>query len=162
MLKTYFNLQFELNTESKVGYEPTWKDKVERWYQLDETSLLLCEAISNWQKNDLLKPFERIIYLAQGASNLADADFASSSTASPAKFVYTLPNISPSVFIQLLNWSGPVVCFSPVDLEKSLKFSFNLAETQAVKTQQSTFILYTNPSLNEQGYRVVYGAFVTG
>lgn len=161
MLNEYFDLKFEMNLESKVGYEPIWKDKVERWYQLDEASFILCEAVSNWQKSDLLKPFDRIIYLAQGASNLADADFACSSATSPAKFVYTLPNIAPSVFIQLLSWSGPVVCISPVDLEKSLKFSFNLAKIEAVKTQKSTFILYTNPSLNEHGYRVVNGAFVT-
>lgn len=161
MLNSYFDLKFEFNINKNVAYEPVWKDNVERWYQLDEASFLLCEAISDWQKQNLLKPFDRIIYLAEGGSNLADADFVGIQIPSPAKFVYTLPNIAPSVFLQLLKWRGSVVCISPVELEKSLKFSFNLAKSLAENSKQNTFILYSNPSLNERGYRVVYGAFVT-
>lgn len=161
MFENQFDLKFEFNFKNPIGYEPSWKDKVERWYQLDEASFLLCEAISSWQQKDLLRPFSRVIYLSEGGSNLADADFASSVTPSPSKFVYTLPNIAPSVFIQLLGWSGPILCLSPVDIQKSLKFSLKLAKNQKAVTNQNTLILYTNPCLNEHGYRVVYGAFVT-
>lgn len=95
--------------------QPEWKDLVERWYQLDQSSLVLCQAIYSWSLAETnLKNIEAIIYLFDHGSNVADRDFTqyrdNGSAASPSKFVYTLPNIPIMVVQQMLKISVPTFC----------------------------------------------------
>jgi hypothetical protein len=89
---------------------PAWAEKIDRWYQLDEISFTLCEAIHAW---DYLKTFTRpdvVLIALLGASNTSDFDFASTGANSPSKFVYTLPNVCASVLFQLLKLDGKIFC----------------------------------------------------
>ncbi len=150
-----FSYQFDPAKRLVAGYEPSWKDRIDRWYQLDENSFLLCEAVFEWSKSDSLA-FDEFIFLSDGGSNLADAEFVATSPASPAKFVYTLSNIAPSVVSHLLGWSGPLVCFS-VDMQDqtTLPRAIELAQKKSKAESKRTFILHSIARLNEQGYRVV-------
>lgn len=90
--------------------EPPWSAKIDRWYQLDEVCYAFCEALHQWQYlEDLPRP-EVILLALPGASNVADQDFVASNATSPAKFVYTLPNIAAAVILQMLGFSCKVYC----------------------------------------------------
>ncbi len=143
--------------------EPAWKDLIDRWYQLDETSFALCEAAFGWQQLNLLKKFDELIFLSPGGSNLADADFVAMTPASPSKFVYTLANIAPSVLCHLLRWSGPVYCYCPGNLteqQETLRGALQIAQAKAKRSHTVTFIIEAIPYLNANGYRDVNGYFV--
>jgi hypothetical protein len=90
--------------------EPEWSAQVERWYQLDTPAYILTETY--WRLRDKLPPQspEWLLLASPGASNLTDAQFASTSAASPAKFVHTLPNIRSASLLQVMHWSGKVLC----------------------------------------------------
>lgn len=92
-----------------ITMEPEWAGRVERWYQLDAPAYGLTEAYWRHRENLSIKP-EWIFLASAGASNPTDAQFAQSPQASPAKFVHTLPNIRSAALLQVMNWSGPVLC----------------------------------------------------
>lgn len=97
-----YNFSFPLKTE------PEWAQKVERWYQLDAPAMGLAEVY--WRHRARLVDSPAWILLASpGASNSTDFQFATTAP-SPAKFVHTLPNIRSAALLQLMNWSGPVLC----------------------------------------------------
>lgn len=143
---TQFNTQVQVDIRS----EPLWKDRVERWTQLDEVSFALCEAISQWEQKDL--PFPNLILLAmEGLSTRADFEFASSGAHSPAKFVYTLPNICISVLFQMLKTHTKVFCLSAGSKTQAL------AEEQARKFKPAygTIWILSSPPQLEKGSRTV-------
>jgi hypothetical protein len=153
--------QFRPFEQGVVMPEPEWKSKIDRWYQLDETSFSFCEALYSWEQTDQMQRFDQIIYVCEQASNAADADFVASGALSPSKFIYTLPSIGPSVVAQLLNWYGPVYCFPVTStLDSTMNLAYKMAENRMIKFKQSTLILQNSPCLNKQGFRTVKGYFV--
>lgn len=153
--------QFKPFDVGAVVPEPIWKSKIDRWYQLDETSFSFCEALQSWVNSNQMQRFDQIIFVCDQASNAADADFVASDALSPSKFIYTLPSIGPSVVAQLLNWHGPVYCF-PVtsSVDSTMNLAYKMAQNRMLKFKQSTLILQNSPCLNEHGYRSVKGFFV--
>jgi hypothetical protein len=130
--------------------EPAWKNKVDRWYQLDEMSYAFCVALHEWNYlNQTTAPPDVILLAIAGASNVADQDFISSGAQSPAKFVYTLPNISASVIFQMLGFSGKVFCFNKGS--ETLKFSLDEAATMAKYGKKVwVFASALSPSMQER------------
>lgn len=105
MRLNYFSFEFTY----PISKEPEWAAKVERWYQLDAPAYGLTELY--WRNRTSLPDSPEWIFLASpGASNPTDAQFAKSAAPSPAKFVHTLPNIRSAPLLQVMNWSGPVLC----------------------------------------------------
>lgn len=98
---------------------PEWAPLVERWYQLDAPSYLLCQTY--WEsKNRLGSPPELILLNSPQSSFATDKGFCQS--LSPSKFVHTLPNVRSSAFLQVIEWRGPL--FSFVDEKaKILKYA---------------------------------------
>jgi hypothetical protein len=90
--------------------EPEWKDKVDRWYQLDAAAFGLAQAGWAWRKQRLTHPPSLILLASPGASNATDRQFALTGATSPARFVHTLPNVRSSSLCQVLDWAGPVLC----------------------------------------------------
>jgi hypothetical protein len=89
--------------------EPEWSSLVERWYQLDTPAYVLAETY--WRlRTRLPQPPEWLLLSSPGASNLTDSQFAASAAPSPAKFVHTLPNIRSASLLQVMRWSGKVLC----------------------------------------------------
>ena len=155
---------FDPKNKGRSDAEPEWKNKIDRWYQLDEISFALCEAAFAWQQTGNLKSFDELIFLSEGGSNLADAEFVATQPTSPSKFVYTLANIAPSVFCHFLNWSGPVFCFCVFKNEfgeTTKKRALEMAFKKYEVNQTKTLILESIPRLNANGYRDVYGYFVS-
>ncbi len=104
---------------------PAWSSQIDRWSQLDETCFTFCEALHTWNYlAELTKPDLIFLVLPQ-ASNEADMDFVRSGALSPAKFVFTLPNICASVLLQMIDFSGPTFCISKG--ADSLRFAHNEA-----------------------------------
>ncbi|HRO67092.1 MAG TPA: hypothetical protein PL182_05975 [Pseudobdellovibrionaceae bacterium] len=135
---------------------PVWAHKVDRWHQLDEVSFAFCEALSRW--NDLKEePKPDLILLAlEGASNVADSDFVRSGARSPAKFVYTLPNICMAVIFQFLNLKSRVFCLSrgkdtPAFAREEARFF-----AQAGKT---VWVFSSSPLLEQGSRRVNFECF---
>jgi hypothetical protein len=130
--------------------QPEWKDLVDRWYQLDQTSLALCQGIYNWSKvENRLSTTSAIIYFFDKGSELADRDFVhgiiSGLGASPSKFVYTLPNIPMMIVQQMLKISVPVFNF-----DQSSKL--NIKEiTQALSLQFNDLMIISlkNPQIKD-------------
>ncbi|HEX4923466.1 MAG TPA: hypothetical protein VFV50_05250 [Bdellovibrionales bacterium] len=91
-----------------VNREPTWKAKVPRWSQLDAPAYGLAEAFTVWR--DQLKRPDLILLASPGASNETDRKFTRTGASSPSLFVHTLPNIRCSPMLQVMEWSGPVLC----------------------------------------------------
>lgn len=91
-----------------TGREPAWKAKVPRWSQLDAAAYGLAEAFTSW--NGQLQRPQLIVLASPGASNETDRRFTKSGASSPSLFVHTLPNIRCSPLLQVMEWSGPVLC----------------------------------------------------
>ena len=130
---------------------PEWASKIDRWYQLDELSYSFCEAIHNW---NYLKEFpqpDQVILAIEGACNVADFDYAHTKPSSPAKFVYTLPNICSSVIFQLIGFQGKVICLNQG------KHTLNFAQTEATQLANAgkTVWLFSSPSELESGKRKI-------
>lgn len=86
---------------------PAWAAKVERWYQLDEPAFRLCDLRAH-----LPSTTPDVLLLASpGGCNATDRAFVNTGAASASKFVHTLPNIRSSPLLQVLGWTGPVLCF---------------------------------------------------
>lgn len=92
-----------------LASEPEWAAKVERWYQLDAGSFALTETF--WRHQQSLEILPKWMLLASPlASNVTDRQFVASGASSPAKFVHTLPNIRSASLLQVMGWTGPVLC----------------------------------------------------
>jgi hypothetical protein len=89
--------------------EPLWKNKVDRWYQLDASAYGLAEFYQQYASELGTHP-DLIVLASPAASNLTDRQFVSLGAQSPAKFVHTLPNIRISPLCQVMAWNGPVLC----------------------------------------------------
>ena len=121
---------------------PDWAARVERWTQLDEVTFCFCESLHRW---DYLKDQKRPgkIFLAiEGASNLADFEFVQSKALSPAKFVYTLPNVCLAVLLKLVEFQGPAFCFHKG--RESILFA--RAEAQAFANHGESVWLFASPA----------------
>ena len=134
---------------------PAWAQKIDRWYQLDETSFAFCEALHHWNYlQDHPKP-QQVLLALEGASNLADfefaADFALNRAMSPSKFVYTLPNVCASVLFQLLEISAPVFCLN----QGRETLAFAQAEARELAKQVPTVWLFSSSHVLENGHRKV-------
>lgn len=101
-----------LQKRLEPNFEPAWKDQVERWYQLDELGFAFCEAIHEWEYLKAFPKPDLILLALEEASNPADKDYVLTGGQSPAKFVYTLPNISAAIIFQMLKINGKVYCLS--------------------------------------------------
>lgn len=111
-----------------------WHDYVERWYQLDEAAQSLCATY--WEKRLELSPAPDWIILASpGASNHTDREFVTAEVPSPAKFVHTLPNVRGAALLQLMQWSGPVLCIQkdPETLETALREAQALSRSESAR-----------------------------
>jgi len=126
--------------------EPAWAGHVERWYQLDAASFVLADAYWNY-KTYLKDPPNWLILASPGASNVTDAQFAAA-PASPAKFVHTLPNVRGVALLQLMKWSGQVVCLQkdPGTVTFALGEALRLAETEDTRVWVAS--VYSN-TINE-------------
>ncbi len=136
----------DLEKRNQVGTEPGWSTKIDRWYQLDELGFSFCEALQEW---NYLESFPRpdMIFLAiEGASNVADYDFVATGSQSPAKFVYTLPNISAAVIFQILKLNGKVYCLSAG--ADTLKI--NLQEAQNFAAAGKKVWIFSSPAQTDQ------------
>ena len=138
-----------IDIENKT--EPPWSSKIDRWYQLDEVSHAFCEALHRWNYlEDMPRP--DVIFLAlPGASNLADLEFAKAGASSPAKFVYTLPNICAAVILQLLGHRGKIYCINQG--EQTLAFAKN--EASAFAKNGAKAWLFSSPAILKDGHREV-------
>ncbi len=111
-----------------------WQERVERWYQLDDAAKILCETY--WQKREELGANPDWLILASpGASNQTDHKFVSAPTPSPATFVHTLPNIRGAPLLQLMQWTGPVLCIQkdPNTLTSALAEAMALARSEEAR-----------------------------
>lgn len=91
--------------------EPAWKDLVERWYQLDQASKVLCQATYEWMQNGAtFDQADAMVYIFDQGSNQADFEFVQSQAISPAKFVYTLPSVPVTMVQQMLKMSVATYC----------------------------------------------------
>ncbi len=108
---------------------PAWADHAERWYQLDPAAFALADAYWTF-RTELGEPPGWLLLASPGASNYTDAQFAASDSPSPAKFVHTLPNIRGVSLLQLMKWSGQVLCLQkdPGTVSFALTEAFRLAE----------------------------------
>lgn len=87
--------------------KPNWAHRVDRWFQLNEDGFAVASALELWlQKPEVLVEPKLIIQSSLYGSHGSDYDFVHSGADSPAKFVYTLPNINVGVIAQFLNWHG--------------------------------------------------------
>lgn len=146
MTKIDFNTQINPHA---LFTEPLWKDQIERWYQLDTASLVVCQAIYEWQnKNNFILP-DVIIYEFFNGSNFADHEYAKLLDPSPAKFVYTLPNIPIATAQQLLKISVPAFCIS--NLENQLNSKTNWFVNQLVKKYKTVLTLSLKPPAQSEG-----------
>jgi hypothetical protein len=91
----------------KEHFEPSWKDKVPRWSQLDGPAFALTEFF--WSNQKLLQTPSMILLASPGASNVTDRRFVLADSLSPSLFVHTLPNIRCSPMCQVMEWSGTVI-----------------------------------------------------
>ena len=110
--------------------EPAWSSKVARWSQLDFAAYGLVEAYERL-KTGLSKP--SFIFLASpGASNETDRKFALGGGTSPSLFVHTLPNIRCSPMLQVMEWSGPVLCVQndPHTFVSGVREAFELVSSE--------------------------------
>ena len=115
--------------------EPEWSLKVERWYQLDAAAFALAETF--WRHRASLKQRPEWLLLASPlASNVTDAQFALSATASPAKFVHTLPNIRGASLLQVMDWSGQVLCLQndPTTVTTAISEGMQMVKTTGRET----------------------------
>ncbi len=106
-----------------LSVEPAWSTKVERWYQMDESSFALGQAIFEW---DYLEEFDRpalTLLSTPNGSNVADWHFVQSGSSQPARFVYTLPSVPAAVLFQMLDFRGPLYCFQ----DSSINFNDEVA-----------------------------------
>lgn len=147
-----------LTTQVMLGTtgEPAWSQRVDRWHQLDEISFCFCEALHRW---DLLKDYPQpdIIFVASpGASNLADQDFAASDGGSPAKFVFTLPNICASVILQILQKTAKVYCIQ----QGENTYERALQEARAFAQAGKNVWVMTSPPVLEKNARTVRFDFI--
>lgn len=106
-------LSFTVNLKKRLDttFQPPWSSIVERWYQLDELSFAFCEALHEWKNLESFPRPDLILMGIEGASNVADQDFIANPV-SPAKFVYTLPNIPAAVIFQMLKMNSQVFYLS--------------------------------------------------
>ncbi len=133
--------------------EPAWSERIDRWNQLDEISYCFCEALHRWQ---LLREFPEpdvILLASPGASNIADQDFAAGGAMSPAKFVFTLPNIAASVILQMLEKTGKVYCLQQG--EETLIRAQREAHTYA-QAGQTVWVFSSPPKLTENARTVQF------
>lgn len=108
---------------STVFPEPEWKTQVERWYQLDAPSMMLCE--SYWRnRKDWAHP--QLVLLNSPQSSFS-TDQLFCKTQSPSKFVHTLPSVRTSALFQLMNWRGPAISFIE-SMEKTMAYGKELVE----------------------------------
>ncbi|MEQ1878115.1 MAG: hypothetical protein ABL958_15840 [Bdellovibrionia bacterium] len=107
MKQVFMNVHIHEFSHPSPG-EPAWKDKIARWSQLDFAAFGLVEAYESL-KAGLSRP-SFIVLASPGASNETDRKFAIGGGASPSLFVHTLPNIRCSPLLQVMEWSGPVLC----------------------------------------------------
>ena len=164
-VKKEFNYFYDPQARMKEAFEPSWKNRVDRWYQLDENAFALCEALSAWELPIMLRnhnqSLSQIIYMSEGASNLADADFVNSDALSPSKFVYTLPNIAISVGLQILEWRGPVYSFCISKDDERTKNQITNRFIRDVNAKGLCSLVITlGAGLNPEGYRAVNGLVV--
>ena len=152
-------LEYRIPITEDRRLEPEWKDQVERWYQLDENGYIFCEALYHWKKQDRLSQFDAVVLLIPEGSNLSDVEFVTTKPASPAKFVYTLPNIAGSLVAQLTGFQGPIFCFC----ENTANPNVNLfAEKLSSQGYKKVFLLESSLQLNDRQERVVRGMFFEG
>jgi hypothetical protein len=142
----------KIDIDLKKKTEPAWSAKVDRWYQLDEVSYVFCEALHQW---NYLRDQERpeVIFVAlPGASNLADFDFVTNGASSPAKFVYTLPNICAAVIFQMLDFSGKVYCLH----QGKNTIAFAQEEARSMAHSGKSSWLFASPPALANEHRTVY------
>ncbi len=127
--------------------EPSWKDRVDRWSQLDAAAFGMAEIAEvelrlGWPRPTLL------ILAGPGASNETDRRFVDSGALSPSKFTHTLPNIRASAYCQTAGWTGRLLSLhrDPETLE------YALAEAAFwITAGEPGVSVYSNVRLNESG-----------
>jgi len=109
--------------------EPEWSAQVERWSQLDAASFGVTEVFWHNREHLQSRP-EWMLLCSPGASNRTDHQFAQAPVPSPAKFVHTLPNIRSAALLQVMKWSGQVLCLQkdPSTILNGLREALQLAE----------------------------------
>lgn len=110
MKRAYMNSRIHEFASTRAAGEapPQWASQVSRWSQLDSAAYGVTDAVFHW-KNTLARP-DLIVLASPGASNETDRRFALGGASSPSLFVHTLPNIRCSPCLQVMEWSGPVLC----------------------------------------------------
>jgi hypothetical protein len=91
--------------------EPKWSAKVERWYQLDACAYGIVEMYAKLAVSGELRRQPDLMLLASPlASNESDFGFAKTGASSAHRFAHTLPNIRSAPLLQVMGWSGPMLC----------------------------------------------------
>ena len=106
---SHLRYQFEFPSTEPPG----WAPMVERWYQLDAFAFGLPQAYVSFA-DDLQEKPDVIVLASPEGSNRTDFDFAQAwlknGVGSPSKFVHTLPNSRSAALLQVMEWSGPLLC----------------------------------------------------
>lgn len=135
-----------------AAQEPSWRQKVERWYQMDAASYGFCELA-------VRAPSQRApdcMFLTSPAGcKEMDLQFVKTGALNPSKFVYTLPSIRSSALLQVLEWHGPLLCLQNGD--SSLAAGLCEAALLANSGKSSWLLGYLQTSSN-LAFRLVIGA----
>jgi hypothetical protein len=113
---------------------PSWASQVERWSQLDAAAFGLPQIYSAL-RSKLPKRPDLVLLASASGSNQTDFDFAESylkmGVGRPSKFVHTLPNSRSAALLQLMEWSGVLLCLQsdPTTLQSALETAMSFAET---------------------------------
>lgn len=121
--------RYSIDYTYPASTEPEWSSLVERWYQLDAAAYGVSEVYWRHRARLQAAPPQWIFLASPGASNFTDRQFVLSATPSPAKFVHTLPNIRSAALLQVMNWSGQVLCVQndPATIETALNEAAEMA-----------------------------------
>ena len=158
--ETTLTHEVELKNRFDLDTQPKWAEKIERWYQLDELGYAFCEAVYNWNYHKEIEKPDLIFIAIEGASNIADKDFVIMGSLSPAKFVYTLPNISAAVIFQMLNINGKVYCLNDgPNTTKTAEIEAKSFASNGKRVWLFTSPITNNESEAEQVRKIIFKTF---
>jgi hypothetical protein len=90
---------------------PLWSEKIKRWSQLDDASLVLAH-VAHDNLDFLTWDFNQLVLVSNQGSGKTDYQFVTDAKISPSNFVHTLPNVRSVVFSMATGWEGEMFCLS--------------------------------------------------
>ncbi len=131
--------------------EPTWSQRVPRWYQLDGAAFALAELFARNPRS-----MDYLIVASPLASNLTDWEFAQSGCQHAQKFVHTLPNVRASMALKAAEHSCSSLCLQkgPKTRDVALAEFFSCSQFQSRPALAMVDLLeFDETAQNRQVYR---------